>query len=55
MGITVVVGRTQREAQEKFDEYARHASPEAGLAHFAAGSGIDYSKELDLRPWREPF
>ena len=43
MGITVVVGRTQREAEEKFAEYARHASPEAGLAHFAAGSGIDYS------------
>jgi len=43
MGITVVVGRTQRDAQEKFAEYARHASPEAGLAHFAAGSGIDYS------------
>jgi alkanesulfonate monooxygenase SsuD/methylene tetrahydromethanopterin reductase-like flavin-dependent oxidoreductase (luciferase family) len=41
MGITVVVGRTQRDAQEKFAEYARHASPEAGLAHFAAGSGID--------------
>jgi FMN-dependent oxidoreductase (nitrilotriacetate monooxygenase family) len=43
MGITVVVGRTQREAEEKYAEYARHASPEAGLAHFAAGSGIDYS------------
>jgi len=43
MGITVVVGRTQREAEEKFAEYARYASPEAGLAHFAAGSGIDYS------------
>jgi FMN-dependent oxidoreductase (nitrilotriacetate monooxygenase family) len=43
MGITVVTGRTHDEAQAKFAEYARHASPEAGLAHFAAGSGIDYS------------
>ncbi|MCC8405232.1 LLM class flavin-dependent oxidoreductase [Paraburkholderia sp. MMS20-SJTN17] len=43
MGITVVVGRTQKEAEEKFAEYARYASPEAGLAHFSAGSGIDYS------------
>ncbi|SAL52845.1 flavin-dependent oxidoreductase [Caballeronia sordidicola] len=43
MGVTVVVGRTRAEAQAKFAEYARHASPEAGLAHFAAGTGIDYS------------
>lgn len=53
MGITVVVGRTQREAEEKFAEYARYASPEAGLAHFAAGSGIDYSAfapDDDLEP-----
>jgi len=44
MGITVVVGRTSAEAEAKFAEYASYASPEAGLAHFAAGSGIDYSK-----------
>jgi FMN-dependent oxidoreductase (nitrilotriacetate monooxygenase family) len=44
MGVTVVVGRTTAEAEAKFAEYARHASPEAGLAHFAAGSGVDYSK-----------
>ncbi|MGG2046917.1 LLM class flavin-dependent oxidoreductase [Burkholderia gladioli] len=48
MGVTVIVGRTEAEAREKFAEYARHASPEAGLAHFAAGSGIDYSRfDLD--------
>jgi long-chain alkane monooxygenase len=48
MGITVVVGRTTEEAEAKFEEYARYASPEAGLAHFAAGTGIDYSKfDLD--------
>jgi FMN-dependent oxidoreductase (nitrilotriacetate monooxygenase family) len=44
MGITVVVAPTTEQAHEKFAEYARYASPEAGLAHFAAGSGIDYSK-----------
>lgn len=43
MGITVVAAPTTAQAEEKFAEYARHASPEAGLAHFAAGSGIDYS------------
>ena len=48
MGLTVVVGRTTAEAEQKFAEYARYASAEAGLAHFAAGSGIDYSKfDLD--------
>jgi long-chain alkane monooxygenase len=48
MGVTVVVGRTTEEAEAKFAEYARYASPEAGLAHFAAGSGVDYSKfDLD--------
>src|SRR5471030_1702388 len=44
MGVTVVVGRTTAEAEEKFAEDASNASAEAGLAHFAAGSGIDYSK-----------
>lgn len=44
MGVTVVVGRTTAEAEEKFAEYASYANAEAGLAHFAAGSGIDYSK-----------
>ena len=43
MGITVVVGCTHAEAEAKFAEYAHYASPEAGLAHFAAGTGTDYS------------
>lgn len=48
MGLTVVTGRTDQEAQERFREYASYASPEAGLAHFSAGTGIDFSKyELD--------
>jgi FMN-dependent oxidoreductase (nitrilotriacetate monooxygenase family) len=53
MGLTVVVGRTTAEAEQKFAEYARYASAEAGLAHFAAGSGIDYSK-FDLDDELEP-
>ncbi|GAB7539933.1 LLM class flavin-dependent oxidoreductase [Burkholderia sp. 3C] len=47
MGVTVIVGRTEAEAREKYAEYARYASPEAGLAHFSAGAGIDYAG-LDL-------
>ncbi len=44
MGITVVPGRTAAEAREKHADYIAHASPEAGLAHFSAGSGIDLSR-----------
>ncbi|MDQ0322009.1 FMN-dependent oxidoreductase (nitrilotriacetate monooxygenase family) [Pararhizobium capsulatum DSM 1112] len=47
-GITVVVDRTEKAAQEKYEDYVRYASPEAGLAHFSAGTGIDFSQyELD--------
>lgn len=44
MGIAVVPGATAREAQEKFDEYWTYASAEAGLAHFAASVGVDFSR-----------
>jgi len=44
MGISVVVAPTAAEAQEKYAEYCRYANPEAGLAHFAAGTGFDFSK-----------
>ena len=47
-GLTVVVDRTERAAREKYEDYVRHASPEAGLAHFSAGTGIDFSQyDLD--------
>jgi alkanesulfonate monooxygenase SsuD/methylene tetrahydromethanopterin reductase-like flavin-dependent oxidoreductase (luciferase family) len=47
-GITVVVDRTEKAAREKYEDYVRHASPEAGLAHFSAGTGIDFSQyDLD--------
>ncbi|EJZ20148.1 LLM class flavin-dependent oxidoreductase (plasmid) [Rhizobium sp. Pop5] len=42
--ITVVVGRTERQAQEKLEDYRRHASIEASLAHYSASVGIDFSK-----------
>ena len=48
MGISVVVGATEAEAREKHAEYLRYANPEAGLAHYAASTGIDLSRyELD--------
>jgi FMN-dependent oxidoreductase (nitrilotriacetate monooxygenase family) len=48
MGLSVVVAATEELAREKFADYCRHASPEAGLAHFAASTGIDFADyELD--------
>ena len=43
MGISVIVAPTEAEAREKYAEYCRYANPEAGLAHFAAGTGFDFS------------
>uniref|UniRef100_UPI0006679965 NtaA/DmoA family FMN-dependent monooxygenase n=2 Tax=Burkholderiaceae TaxID=119060 RepID=UPI0006679965 len=43
-GVSVVTAETELLAREKFDEYRRYASPEAGLAHFASSTGIDFSK-----------
>ncbi|TLP58275.1 MULTISPECIES: LLM class flavin-dependent oxidoreductase [Pseudomonas] len=48
MGITVIVAATEQQAQALHAEYLRHASPEAGVAHFAASTGIDFAAfELD--------
>jgi len=48
VGVAVVPGRTKAEAEEKREEYLRYASPEAGLAHFSASTGIDFDRyELD--------
>jgi len=47
-GAAVVTGATEREAREKHSDYLRYASREAGLAHFAASTGIDYTQyDLD--------
>ncbi|CAN7699851.1 LLM class flavin-dependent oxidoreductase [Rhizobium sp. LjRoot258] len=42
--VTVVVGRTQKEANDKLEDYRRHASVEASLAHYSASTGIDLSR-----------
>jgi FMN-dependent oxidoreductase (nitrilotriacetate monooxygenase family) len=48
MGTTLVLGRTEKEAKEKFEDYRRHASSEAALVHAAASLGIDFAKyDLD--------
>lgn len=48
MGITVIVAATEQQAQARHAEYLHHASAEAGVAHFAASTGIDFAAfELD--------
>jgi FMN-dependent oxidoreductase (nitrilotriacetate monooxygenase family) len=48
MGATIVTGRTDSEAREKYAEYQRHASSEVALVHAAASLGIDFAQyDLD--------
>jgi len=48
LGATLVIGRTDAEAAERFEEYRRHASSEAALVHAAASLGIDFARyDLD--------
>ena len=48
VGMSLVVGRTEREANDKLEDYRRHASVEGALAHFSSSSGVDFSKyDLD--------
>ncbi|KAH7094291.1 putative dibenzothiophene desulfurization enzyme A [Paraphoma chrysanthemicola] len=46
--ITPVIGRTDEEAQEKYQEALKYASAEAGLAFYSSNAGIDLSQyDLD--------
>ena len=48
MGTTLVLGRTEQEARDKFEDYRRYVSSEAALVHAAASLGIDFAKyDLD--------
>jgi FMN-dependent oxidoreductase (nitrilotriacetate monooxygenase family) len=44
LALTVVVAPTAGEARDLLADYRDHASREAGLAHFAAGTGIDFGR-----------
>ena len=54
VGASVVVGRTQAEAEAKFEEYKRHASVRGALAHAAASLGIDFDAFTPDEPVRAP-
>jgi FMN-dependent oxidoreductase (nitrilotriacetate monooxygenase family) len=47
-----VVGRTRREAEEKYREYHEHASIEGALAHLSSSTGIDFSRYEPDEPIR---
>ncbi|MFJ5235716.1 LLM class flavin-dependent oxidoreductase [Pseudomonas neuropathica] len=48
MGLNVIVGETEEAAWAKHAEYLSYASAEAGVAHFSASTGIDFSQyEID--------
>lgn len=52
-GVNIITDRSASAAREKHREYLAHASPEAGLAHFSASTGIDlapYGPDEPL-PW----
>ncbi len=48
LGASVICGRSEAEARDKYEDYRRYADPEAALAHAAASMGIDFAKyEMD--------
>ncbi|MBP1853514.1 LLM class flavin-dependent oxidoreductase [Rhizobium halophytocola] len=48
LGQTIVTGRTDQEARDKFEDYRRYVSTEAALVHAAASMGIDLARfDLD--------
>lgn len=48
LGATIVTGRTDAEARDKYAEYQKYVNSEAALVHAAASLGIDFARyELD--------
>ncbi len=54
VGATAIVGRTEAEAQAKFEDYRRHASVRGAMAHAAASLGIDFDSFEPDEPVRAP-
>lgn len=44
VGASLVIGRTQKEAEDLLEEYRRHASAEGALAHASASLGVDFDR-----------
>ncbi|EXJ88503.1 hypothetical protein A1O1_05433 [Capronia coronata CBS 617.96] len=51
--LTPIIGATAEEANEKYQDALKYASPEAGLAFFSGNSGIDlsqYDLDTEIKP-----
>jgi len=55
LGRAVVVGRTRKEAEEKYEEYHRYASIEGALAHFSIRRVFDGFRGVDQLIWALAF
>ncbi len=44
LGATVITGKTEAEAREKYEDYRQYVDIEAALAHASASMGIDFAK-----------
>jgi FMN-dependent oxidoreductase (nitrilotriacetate monooxygenase family) len=51
--MTTIVGRTDAEAQRKFEDYRHYASPEGALALFSGWTGVDFSQYSMDEPVRD--
>lgn len=47
VGIAVIVAPTEEQAKAKFAEYQHYANADAGLAHHAASTGVDFANYDD--------
>ena len=54
VGASAIVGRTEAEAQAKFEDYRRYASVRGAMAHAAASLGIDFDSFAPNEPVRAP-
>lgn len=52
-GLNIITGETAGIAREKHRDYLAHSSPEAGIAHFSASTGVDLARFGldDPLPW----
>src|SRR5690606_36516293 len=49
---TIITGRTEQEARDKYQDYLRFINPEAAIAMFSGWTGIDFSRYAPDEPIR---
>lgn len=51
--VSVILGKTEEEAREKFEDYKKYASKEGALALFGGWTGVDLEQYGDDEELRE--